>query len=221
MLIDHSAHPQALALCENYRQSRDMVDLNDAWECYARVYYKLKKRIPKLRKLNLQHISPALFQASSLVLITEHANNSTCNRQMSLCLVLLLRANPQLFSAFQARDMELAVPGTYTANTPVIRIQSFQPQLRVYNTKQRPRKLTIVGSNGSLFVFILKVVVVCFVCVCVCVVCCCVLLLCCSVYVADPHCILKAHEDLRQDERVMQFFALANSLLSKRMATKV
>lgn len=108
---------EALALCENYRASRDIVDLNDAWECYARVYYKLKKRIPKLRKLNLQHVSPALFNA---------------------------------------RDLELAVPGTYSPKAPIIRIQSFQNQLRVYNTKQRPRKLTIVGSDGTNYVFVLK-----------------------------------------------------------------
>ncbi len=108
---------EALALCENYRASRDIVDLNDAWECYARVYYKLKKRIPKLRKLNLQHVSPALFNA---------------------------------------RDLELAVPGTYAPKAPIIRIQSFQNQLRVYNTKQRPRKLTIVGSDGTNYVFVLK-----------------------------------------------------------------
>lgn len=137
---------EAFGLCENYKISRDMVDLNDAWECYARVYYKLKKRIPKLRKLQLEHVSPLLANA---------------------------------------RDLELAVPGTYAPNVPVIRIQSFENQLRVYNTKQRPRKLSILGSDGNMYVY-----------------------------------ILKAHEDLRQDERVMQFFSLANSLLSKRIETK-
>ena len=137
---------EAFALCENYRRSLDIIDLNDAWECYARVYYKLKKRIPKLRKLQMEHVSPLLFNA---------------------------------------HDMELAVPGTYAPNAPVIRIKSFQNQLRVYNTKQRPRKLVILGSDGNAYVF-----------------------------------VLKAHEDLRQDERVMQFFALANTLLSKHIETK-
>ncbi len=137
---------EAYGLCENYKNTRDIVDLNDAWECYARVYYKLKKRIPKLRKLQLEHVSPLLSNA---------------------------------------RDMELAVPGTYAPNAPIIRIASFQNQLRVYNTKQRPRKLVVVGSDGNQYVY-----------------------------------ILKAHEDLRQDERVMQFFSLANSLLSKRIETK-
>merc|ERR1712038_518556 len=45
-------------------------------------------------------------------------------------------------------------------------------------SKQRPRKLSIRGSNGRTYMF-----------------------------------LLKGHEDLRQDERVMQFFSLVNSLL--------
>ena len=45
-------------------------------------------------------------------------------------------------------------------------------------SKQRPRKLTIVGGDGRKYMF-----------------------------------LLKGHEDLRQDERVMQFFSLVNSLL--------
>ncbi len=42
------------------------------------------------------------------------------------------------------------------SRAPVIRIASFEGQLRVYNTKQRPRKLVIVGSDGSHYVYILK-----------------------------------------------------------------
>ena len=45
-------------------------------------------------------------------------------------------------------------------------------------SKQRPRKLTILGGDGRKYMF-----------------------------------LLKGHEDLRQDERVMQFFSLVNSLL--------
>ena len=52
------------------------------------------------------------------------------------------------------------------------------PSLSVITSKQRPRKLSIRGSNGRVCMF-----------------------------------LLKGHEDLRQDERVMQFFSLVNSLL--------
>lgn len=59
----------------------------------------------------------------------------------------------------------------YISDSPVVTIKSFAPQLEVITSKQRPRKLTIHGSNGEDYAF-----------------------------------LLKGHEDLRQDERVMQVF---------------
>ncbi|XP_015906953.1 serine/threonine-protein kinase mTOR [Parasteatoda tepidariorum] len=78
------------------------------------------------------------------------------------------------------RDLELAVPGSYNPNKPIIRIAKVESALQVITSKQRPRKLTIKGSNGKDFTF-----------------------------------LLKGHEDLRQDERVMQLFGLVNTLLTK------
>ena len=79
----------------------------------------------------------------------------------------------------RAQGLELAVPGTYAAGEPVVTIAAFAPTLTVITSKQRPRKLTIHGSDGADYVF-----------------------------------LLKGHEDLRQDERVMQLFGLVNSLLA-------
>lgn len=45
------------------------------------------------------------------------------------------------------RDLELAVPGTYDPNQPIIRIQSIAPSLQVITSKQRPRKLTLMGKD--------------------------------------------------------------------------
>ncbi|KAF8978704.1 phosphatidylinositol kinase- protein kinase tor1 [Entomortierella lignicola] len=84
--------------------------------------------------------------------------------------------SPQLLNA---RDLELAIPGTYKSGEAVIKISSFNHVLTVLNTKQRPRKLTIRGSDGRDYAF-----------------------------------LLKGHEDLRQDERVMQLFGLVNTLLA-------
>jgi FKBP12-rapamycin complex-associated protein len=78
----------------------------------------------------------------------------------------------------EAKDLELAVPGTYQVGKPVIRIMSFDPVASVIQSKQRPRKLEMRGSDGK----------------------------------AHTH-ILKGHEDIRQDERVMQLFGLCNTLL--------
>jgi FKBP12-rapamycin complex-associated protein len=78
----------------------------------------------------------------------------------------------------QSRNMELAVPGSYIPGQPVVRIAYITSSLQVISSKQRPRKLTIKGSDGNDYVF-----------------------------------LLKGHEDLRQDERVMQLFGLVNTLL--------
>ncbi|KAJ6310370.1 hypothetical protein OIU76_015158 [Salix suchowensis] len=85
----------------------------------------------------------------------------------------------------ECRDLELAVPGTYRADVPVVTIASFSPELVVMTSKQRPRKLTIHGSDGE-----------------------------------DHEFLLKGHEDLRQDERVMQLFGLVNTLLGNSRNTE-
>ncbi|XP_053376740.1 serine/threonine-protein kinase mTOR-like [Mercenaria mercenaria] len=78
----------------------------------------------------------------------------------------------------RCQDLELAVPGTYDPKQPVIKIRRVQSSLAVITSKQRPRKISVFGSNGQEYQF-----------------------------------LLKGHEDLRQDERVMQLFGLVNSLL--------
>ncbi|KAI0832116.1 FAT-domain-containing protein [Trametes gibbosa] len=79
----------------------------------------------------------------------------------------------------KAKSLDLAVPGTYHSGKPIIRISSFASKLTVISSKQRPRRLTIKGSDG-----------------------------------VDYQFVLKGHEDLRQDERVMQLFSLVNGLLA-------
>ncbi|KAL1534483.1 non-specific serine/threonine protein kinase [Salvia divinorum] len=93
----------------------------------------------------------------------------------------LQSVSPELL---ECRDLKLAVPGTYIADSPVVTIASFAPQLVVITSKQRPRKLTIHGSDGEEHAF-----------------------------------LLKGHEDLRQDERVMQLFGLVNTLLGNSRKT--
>ena len=55
--------------------------------------------------------------------------------------------SPRLLAS---RDIELAVPGTYRAGQPVVRIAFFVLSLRVIESKQRPRKLSIRGSDGKI-----------------------------------------------------------------------
>jgi len=96
------------------------------------------------------------------------------NKQLPQMTSLELQAiSPSLLAA---RDLELAIPGTYSHDKPIVRIQSITPSLKVITSKQRPRKLTMVGSDGNEYAF-----------------------------------LLKGHEDLRQDERVIQLFGLVNT----------
>lgn len=84
--------------------------------------------------------------------------------------------SPKLLAA---KDLDIPIPGTYRASSPSIKIAAVAPAMSVIASKQRPRKLVFIGSDGQKYKF-----------------------------------LLKGHEDLRQDERVMQLFGLVNSLLT-------
>ena len=61
-----------------------------------------------------------------------------------------------IHASYALQGLELAVPGTYLAGEPVVTIAAFAPQLHVITSKQRPRKLTIHGSDGAEYMFLLK-----------------------------------------------------------------
>lgn len=65
----------------------------------------------------------------------------------------LQHVSPKLLDA---KDLDLAVPGTYFAGAPVVCIGYFARTMTVIASKQRPRKLTIHGSDGSEHAFLLK-----------------------------------------------------------------
>ncbi|VDN02443.1 unnamed protein product [Thelazia callipaeda] len=56
----------------------------------------------------------------------------------------------------KARNLELAVPGTYDPNAPLVTISSINNILQVINSKQRPRKIIMKGSDGKDYIFLLK-----------------------------------------------------------------
>jgi len=56
----------------------------------------------------------------------------------------------------QARNMQLAIPGTYSSDSPVVEISRFEPSVRIINSKQRPRVFTMIGSDGLSYMFLLK-----------------------------------------------------------------
>ena len=105
------------------------------------------------------------------------------NKQLpSLTKLELAQCSPALS---RARGLELGVPGSYRVDGSYVKIEKFVPNVQVITSKQRPRKITLRGSDGKDYVF-----------------------------------LLKGHEDLRQDERVMQLFGLVNALLARDPQTK-
>lgn len=71
----------------------------------------------------------------------------------------------------------ISVFNTFKPDSPIVGISKIVEDLRVKQTKQRPRKVKILGTDGKSYKF-----------------------------------LLKGHEDLRLDQRVMQFFDLMNSI---------
>lgn len=65
----------------------------------------------------------------------------------------LQHVSPNLLNV---RDLELAIPGTYFIDKPVIQISEFHPSVSVISSKQRPRKITIKGSDGKDYQYALK-----------------------------------------------------------------
>ena len=79
----------------------------------------------------------------------------------------------------EARNLDLAAPGSYHSGRPVVKIVEFDHVFHVIQSKQRPRRMALKGSDGASYAY-----------------------------------ALKGHEDIRQDERVMQLFGLVNTLLT-------
>ena len=75
-------------------------------------------------------------------------------QNQSMTSLELSYVSPRLLNV--CRDMDLAVPGTYEPNQPIIRISSVNPVVAVIGSKQKPRKLCISGSNGKDYQFLLK-----------------------------------------------------------------
>ena len=85
---------------------------------------------------------------------------------------------------FNFKDSNIIMPNVLNSMNPIIYIKRIGKTLRLFNTKQHPRQMTMIGTDNKEYMF-----------------------------------LLKGHEDLRQDERVMQLFDLVNIILEKDKST--
>ncbi|KAK0535707.1 phosphatidylinositol kinase- protein kinase tor1 [Tilletia horrida] len=56
----------------------------------------------------------------------------------------------------EVRNLELAVPGTYEVGKPLVTIRQFEQNVIVLTSKQRPRRLKLLGSDGKTYQYLLK-----------------------------------------------------------------
>lgn len=98
-----------------------------------KIFRKIERQLPMLTTLDLQFVSPQLLKAEYLEL-----------------------AVPGICSSCPLGDPTNLFSGTYRSGKPVIRITRFFPKLSVLASKQRPRRLSIMGNNGVEYQFLLK-----------------------------------------------------------------
>ena len=169
------------AFCQSYAP-----DLMEAGEClkrYQRIMAEAGKEIPRSgaappsgnrrSKSQMSQEELCLMQLWDLYYGVFKRITAQLPQEMSLDLP---NVSPLLLSC---TNMNLGVPGSYSVDGTAVRIKGFGHQVQVIRSKQRPRKVRIIGEDGNDYMF-----------------------------------LLKGHEDLRQDERVMQVFGLTNALLA-------
>lgn len=136
-------------------------DLREAWD-YLKAYVKMLSdrgdKVPTMgaapskrnKVLPLQPEEMQLHQAWDLY----YGVFKRINLQLPQVTSLELQyCSPSLYNC---RDLDLGVPGTYKVNGTAVRIRYFGPTVAIIRSKQRPRKIRIIGDDGQVFVFLLK-----------------------------------------------------------------
>lgn len=132
----HNAYGSSLSSAKSWlhqyqlNPNPNIAALHQAWDIYYSMFKRLDKQIKTFKKFALHHISPELSQSTNL---------------------------------------QLAVPGTYhwkamvssksdnsSSSKEIISIARFSSQVSVIQSKQRPRRITLIGSNGKNYSFLLK-----------------------------------------------------------------
>jgi FKBP12-rapamycin complex-associated protein len=148
----------------------------DFWQKYAR---QLSEGREWLRSYNSTKNVADLHSAWSIY----HAVYKQIEVLIKNSNVLSLQfCSPKLW---EASDLEVCLPNwSNKEGRELVRIAAFEPKITVIPSKQRPKRITMIGTDGLTHKF-----------------------------------LLKGHEDLRLDERVMQLFKLVNTLLLSNATT--
>ena len=145
-------------LLKQYKRTQEYEYVKQAWEIFHLLFIKIINHYKIFNIISLEYISPKLydFQESNIALPgTFSLNNNE-----------IIKGNKN------------EIKKIYNSNN-IIKIKKIGKWLNIFNTKQNPRQMTMLGTNNK-----------------------------------EYKLLLKGHEDLRQDERVMQLFDLVNIILA-------
>jgi FKBP12-rapamycin complex-associated protein len=143
---------EALEWVRQYQTTGNYNALNQAWELYYQVPpmpSSAPHPSPTLALLPTRRISnTCLFLALLLQVFRRlgKMNNALTELDMQ-------HVAPKLLDA---KDLQLAIPGTYEAGVPPVRIASFKREIGVMKSKQKPRRIGIMGGDGKKYGFLLK-----------------------------------------------------------------
>ncbi len=141
-------------------------DLTKAWDIYSAVFRKVAKQLQEMRELELNEVSPKLLVAADMQLavpgsyrVGQNSGYSGLGGYSGLASLhshsLHTGSSGGFGSAAAAAAAAAAAINSSSANS-VVRIAYFSPTLRVIESKQHPRRLTIGGSDGIEYPFLLK-----------------------------------------------------------------
>ena len=147
-----------------YKNTNESEYAKEAWEIYHHLYKKISDHYKSFNSISLEYISPKLykFEESNIVLPGTYYTKFNENE-----------IKPKQNVSKDKDNKEVN-------ENSIIRIRKIGRRLNLFNTKQHPRQMTMIGNDNKEYMF-----------------------------------LLKGHEDLRQDERVMQLFDLVNTILAK------
>ena len=157
-----------------FKNTNETEYVKEAWEIYHHLYKKISEHYKTFNFISLEYISTKLykFEESNIVLPGTYYLNYNKN------LAEIKKNNVKNNNCIKnSIDKEIYKVNN---NNSIIRIRKIGRQLNLFNTKQHPRQMTMIGTDNKEYMF-----------------------------------LLKGHEDLRQDERVMQLFDLVNTILAK------
>lgn len=130
---------QARELAKKYRLTKDETYLSQAWDGYYLVFRRITRYLHVTSKLELQFVSPKLLKARNLKLAVPGTYNP-------------LQNSSSLLRSMKSNDGH----SESSIVDELITIASFNPVWKVITSKQRPRQITIRGSNGHDYEFLLK-----------------------------------------------------------------